>query len=413
MHLVERHLVKRSDPRFPAPYAAAIASKHLYNAALSVTRQALIHEGSFVTYQERARDLKTSVQYRALPATAAQWVPRQVACAWSSYFVACRAWQADPTKFLGHPKPPHYLPKLGRNLLVYTEQAISRAPANRGAVMPSALGIRVEAPQTTIHQVRIAPRPGFSVVEVVYGQEQFPATVPHAFHAGADIGLNNLATLASDKAGFVPRLVNGRPVKSINQCHNNQFYNKRQAEWQSLWGSVGEAGRACPSRRLERLATKRAPRIDHYLHTAGLRLIDLLVAEGIGALCIGGNPLRGQEARLGKRTNQHFVSMPHARFIAMLTNKAELVGIQVRVTEESDTSEASVLDADSLPVYDANLAAAVFSGKRVKRGLCRAADGTLIHADVNGAYNIMRKAAPDVLAYGSRGCVVHPIRFAE
>ncbi len=95
----------------------------------------------------------------------------------------------------------------------------------------------------------------------------------------------------------------------------------------------------------------------------------------------------------------------------MLTYKAELVGIQVIVTEESYTSKASFLDADPLPIFGAEVLP-TFSGRRVKRGLYRAADGRHINADVNGAYNIMRKVAPEAFAQGSRGCVVHPIRLA-
>jgi len=96
----------------------------------------------------------------------------------------------------------------------------------------------------------------------------------------------------------------------------------------------------------------------------------------------------------------------------MLIYKAELVGIQVCTTEESYTSKASFLDADPLPVYDPQRQESlVFSGKRVKRGLYRAADGRHINADVNGSYNIIRKAAPDAFAQGSRGCVVHPVRL--
>ena len=68
---------------------------------------------------------------------------------------------------------------------------------------------------------------------------------------------------------------------------------------------------------------------------------------------IGKNPLWKQEVHLGRRTNQNFVSVPHARFIEMLTYKAELVGIQVIVTEESYTSKASFLDGDPLPIYGA------------------------------------------------------------
>src|SRR5215472_3185789 len=160
MRLVERHVIKRADPRFAPIDRAAFTSKNLYNAALYVTRQAFIHEGRVVTYEDLARDLKTSAEYRALPAKVAQWVLRQVALAWTSYFAACHARQADPTKFLGHPKLPKYLPKQGRNLLTYTEQAISSAPENRGYVVPSGLGIRVETRQTRSDQARLVPRLG-------------------------------------------------------------------------------------------------------------------------------------------------------------------------------------------------------------------------------------------------------------
>jgi putative transposase len=282
-------------------------------------------------------------------------------------------------------------------------QALSLPALRTGLIRPSMLDITVKTMQSphTIQQVRIIPRTGFYVVEVIYEQESVQAQVDPALHAGVDIGLNTLALLTSDKPGFVPRLVNGRPVKSINQ-----FYNKRQAELQSRLGD------AHTSRRLERITTKRTRRIDWYLHTASRRIIDLLMAEGIGTLCIGKNPLWKQQVNMGWRTNQHFVDIPHARFIEMLRYKAELVGIQVRLTEESYTSKASFLDGDPLPIYDPARPAPSFSGKRVKRGLYRAADGRHINADANGAYNIIRKVAPDAFAQGSRGCVVHPIRLA-
>src|SRR5262249_24152401 len=142
---------------FPAFDAAAFASKNLYNAALYLTRQAYIHEGRMVSYEEMARDMKTSAEYRALPAKVAQWVLRKVALAWKSYVAACAVWQANPSRFLGHPKLPKYLDKRGRNLLTYTEQAISRAPMNRGYVLPSGLDIWVETRQIAIDQVRIVP----------------------------------------------------------------------------------------------------------------------------------------------------------------------------------------------------------------------------------------------------------------
>ncbi len=199
-------------------------------------------------------------------------------------------------------------------------------------------------------------------------------------------------------------------MKSINQ-----YYNKRKAELQKKLGHTGT------TKRIEHLTTKRNRRIDHYMHTASKRIIDLLVKEGIGTLVIGKNDGWKQEANMGKRTNQNFVSIPHARFIAMLTYKAQLVGIRVVVTEESYTSKASLLDLDPLPVRDPNNGDEkhTFSGKRIKRGLYRAADGRVLNADINGSGNIIRKVVPD--AFGRRAVeggkamfaslVVHPVRI--
>ena len=136
------------------------------------------------------------------------------------------------------------------------------------------------------------------------------------------------------------------------------------------------------------------------------------MGQRIGALVIGKNDRWKQAIGLGKRTNQNFVFVPHARFIEMLTYKAELVGIQVQITEESYTSQASFLDGDPLPVYDAAKPTPVFSGRRVKRGLYRAEDGRRINADVNGAYNILRKVVPNAFGNGIGGVVVHPVRMA-
>ncbi len=403
MQLVERHVIKRADVRYAPIDAAAFASKNLYNAANYVVRQSFIQAGVYLDYQEMHRRMTDHEAYQALPAKVAQWVLRLLDQNWQSYFATLAAWQVDPSKFLGRPRLPGYKDKQkGRNLLVYTIQALSIPALRAGWIVPSMLGINVKTRVKSVQQVRIIHRIGFYVVEVIYAQEPIPAAVNPALRAGVDIGLNNLAMLTSDKPGFVPRVVNGRPVKSINQ-----FYNKRRAELQSRLGETHT------SRRLECITTKRNRRIDHYLHTASCRIIDLLVAEGIGALCIGQNPHWKQEVNLGRRNNQNFVSVPHARFIEMLTYKAELVGIRVTITEESYTSQASFLDADPLPVYDAQRQEApIFSGRRVKRGLYRASDGMSINADVNGAYNIIRKVAPDAFARGSRGCVVHPIRLA-
>jgi IS605 OrfB family transposase len=246
----------------------------------------------------------------------------------------------------------------------------------------------------------------------VYEQKAKQAPVNPAYYAGIDIGMNNLIALTSNKPGFQSVLVNGRSVKSINQ-----FYNKRKADLQKQLGKTGT------TKRMERLTNRRNRRIDHYMHTVSKRIIDLLVKEGIGTLCIGKNDAWKQNSEMSKRTNQNFVQIPHARLISMLTYKAELVGIRVKVTEESYTSKASLLDLDPLPVRDQDNNGNeqhIFSGKRIKRGLYRASDGRELNADINGAGNTIRKVAPDAFSKvegveDGKGVlaslVVHPVRI--
>jgi putative transposase len=397
MRLVEQHRIDRHDSRFAAIDAAAFASKNLYNAALYVTRQAFIHDSRVISYEDLAREMKTSEAYRALPAKVAQWVLKQVTFAWKSYFAACAAWEADSSRFLGHPKLPKYLPKQGRNLLTYTEQAISRAPRNRGYVVPSGLDIRVETRQTVIDQVRIVPHATHYTVEAIYERPVTSADVVDLSRmAGIDIGVNTLAAVTTNQPGLTPLLVHGRPLKAINQ-----WYNKRRARLQA---KLPEG--VFVSRQLDILADKRGRQMTEYLHVASRRIVAWLVERRIGTLVIGKNDGWKQQVGLGRRTNQNFVFIPHTRFVQMLCYKAELVGIQVIVSEESYTSKCSFLDLEPIGKHE------VYAGKRIKRGMFRARSGHCLNADINGAYNILRKVVPDAFGNGIAGVVVHPVRIA-
>ena len=350
--------------------------------------------------------------YRALPRKVSQQVLKLLDKNWKSYFEAKRAYEEDPSKFRGSPKLPGYKDKReGRNILVYTIQALSKPALRDGIIKPSQLGIEVRTRHKNVDQVRIVPKKnGCYVVEVVYTEVEKQEQLDHSLVAAVDIGVNNLVALTSNKRGFVPRLVNGRPIKSVNQCYNKQI-RKLQKKMSSNHHT---------SRLLERVAAKRTRRIDHYMHTASRRIIDLLVETGIGTLVIGKNPGWKQESNMRKSDNQHFVQISHARLIDMLTYKAQLVGIKVLVQEESYTSRASLLDLDPIPVYGEKDAEKVkFSGKRVSRGMYRSKSGQEINADVNGSGNIMRKALPNAfLAHGIgdvngmiSSLVVHPERI--
>jgi putative transposase len=82
------------------------------------------------------------------------------------------------------------------------------------------------------------------------------------------------------------------------------------------------------------------------------------------------------------------------------------------------TSKASFLDGDPLPTCEANqLEQPIFSGRRIARSWrswYRARAGQLIHADVNGSYNMLRKSTSDLwqVGRGVAGAAVLPRRLA-
>ncbi len=410
MQLVEQHIINRTDPRFAVIDAAAFKSKNLYNAALYETRQAFIHEGIYLPYEEMDKRMKQHEAYKALPAKVSQQVLVLLDKNWTSFFEALKAYEEDPSKFTGRPRLPKYKHKQeGRNILVYTVQALSKPALRDGLIRPSGLPITIKTEHTVVDQVRIVPRHGYYVVEVVYSKEPVQAKVDPSFCVGIDLGVTNLAAIASNREGFVPRLVNGRPLKA-----HNQWYNKRMKE---LKKKLPKENRERVTRQMEQITNKRNRQVNHYLHTASKRIVDFLVEEGVGTIIIGKNPLWKQGVNNGRHNNQNFVSIPHARFIEMITYKAALVGIQVEVTEESYTSKASFLDLDEIPVYHTNDEEEhLFSGKRIgrRKRLYRTKDGREICADVNGAYNILRKRKPDAFSKtkGPAAYVVQPVRLA-
>ena len=78
-----------------------------------------------------------------------------------------------------------------------------------------------------INEVRIVPRLDYYMVEVIY-EQPIQQLVSGEAVAGVDIGLNNLAAVTSNQKGFKPFLINGRPVKALNN-----YYNKKKALLQS------------------------------------------------------------------------------------------------------------------------------------------------------------------------------------
>ena len=83
-----------------------------------------------------------------------------------------------------------------------------------------------------------------------------------------------------------------------------------------------------------------------------------------------------------------------------------MTGVQTCALPISYTSKCSFLDEEEICKHEEYL------GKRVKRGMFKSSDGRTINADVNGAYNILKKAFPEAFVDGIEGLRVVPRRLS-
>ena len=153
------------------------------------------------------------------------------------------------------------------------------------------------------------------------------------------------------------------------------------------------------SRRMDTLTEKRNRKIEDYMHKASRKVVDFCSENDISRIVIGRNDGWKQRSALSHKQNQHFVQIPFTRFIEMIRYKAEEKGIAVILTEESYTSGTSFIDNEE-PVREYYNRA-----RRVCRGMFISENGTKINADLNGAYQIMKKVFP---VQWDRGCALHP-----
>ena len=142
------------------------------------------------------------------------------------------------------------------------------------------------------------------------------------------------------------------------------------------------------------LTLKRNRKISDYLHKCSSRIERICVEKGISKVVIGNVAGSNYRIKLGKRSNQNFVNISLGQFVEKLRYKLERHGISVVLREESYTSKASFIDCDLMPSSYKKGVGYEFSGRRVSRGLYESVGGKRINADVNGAYNILRKESP-------------------
>jgi len=388
-------------------------SKNLWNEALYPCRQAYFHNKHNPTepkqpipgYNILAGTFKTSENFKSLNAQSAQQLLKVLDRSWKAYWKSVKEYSKHPDKFLGKPKIPDYKNKDGEFMLIFTNQQCKIKDGY--VVFPKNLNlqlIKTRLPDNTdLREVRIIPQSNHYICEIVYKKINEEGEINKRWYSklqngnriiGIDLGLRNIVTIANN-IGEQPIIIKGGILKSINQ-----FYNKEKAELQSIYdGQKIKFGS-----KMSRLIEKRNHKIKDQMHRVSRCIINYCLEHNIGTVVIGKNDNWKQESNMGKKNNQNFVNIPHAKLIQMLTYKAKAEGISIKLQQESHTSKCSFLDNESIEHHSTYL------GKRFSRGLFRSSKGIIINADINAAYNIIKKAIPKAFN-GIEDVVLHPIRM--
>ncbi|MEG3959487.1 transposase [Microcoleus sp. herbarium2] len=392
MHLVEKYIIDKNHSLFKEAESLCFLSNNLFNYANYIIRKKLFKTGESLNYNAIQKQCQGTANYTALPAQVSQQVLLRLHESRQAFFAGNQEYKQHPDKFKSAPRIPKYKHKtLRRNAVTYTFQAVSKSALKKGLIHLSQTQIVLATHVEEVCQVRIVPGIYRYKIQIVYFKPVSLERRVTRTIAGIDIGLNNLATLAENQPGFKPLIINGKPLKSINV-----YYHKNNASLQFKWQPEIKT-----SHRLRRRLThKRNFKIDNYLHSASRSIINHRAANSIETLVIGKNDCGQTGRNLGKKTNQNMVSRPNAKFIEMLTYKAQLVGINVVLVTEEYTSKCYFLDNEPLCKQD------YYHSRGIKRRLFRNRNGTLINADVNGSLNIIGKEFPNAFVEGIQGVVV-------
>ena len=407
-----RHLPKN---QYEAILEMCVYANNLYNVGLYQIRQHFFAKHQYLRYAENYHLCKGNENYRLLQAGVSQQILRNCDHSFKSFFALLGKHKSGT--YSKKVRIPHYRTKGGKYLLVLSTNAIhirngylivpmSRTFAQQHADLDA---IRIPVPERIadkpIHEVRIVPVLNGRALKIqyCYEQEAEPQNLNINNALAIDVGLDNLAScVTTTGTSFI---MDGRKLKSINQ-----WYNRQLAHYASIKDHQHIKGF---TKGMSHITDRRNRQVTDYMHKAARYIVNYCIANDIGTLIIGHNIDQKQSVNMGKSNNQKFVQIPFDQLRTYLQCLCERYGIVYIETEESYTSKASFLDDDAIPVFDAkNPYTGTFSGKRVRRGLYRTKENTLVNADINGACNIAKKGKQNLSLEGlRRGLLASPQRI--
>lgn len=404
---VEKHIIKSNNQFFSMLDDFCFKSKNLYNHANFIVRNEFVKNNKWVRYCDLDKILRNDEEfpdYKNMPtAQCSQQILKLLDKNWKSFFASIKDWKKNPSKYLGRPKLPKYKAKDGRFILILTNQNVKLK--DKILHFPKSFNGFFLKPKfveksnfKTFQQIRIIPNQKQFMIEIVYNIEISEKKSDNKKYLSIDIGLDNLATVTNN-FGEQPFIVNGKGLKSVNK-----YYNKILSHFREIAKRMNKSD--CTAR-MNRLTQKRNARISDFLHKSSKFIVDFAVQNDVNTIVIGNNKNWKQNSELSKIVNQSFVGIPHQKLIDMILYKAENVGINVIVTEESYTSGTSFLDNEEPTKENYN------KSRRIHRGLFISNEGKRINADVNGSFQILKKVFPKAYCNGIAGVGLTPFRVSN
>jgi IS605 OrfB family transposase len=390
-------------------------SKNLFNVGLYTIRQYFFQENKYLSYESNYHLCKENENYQLLATDCGQQTLKYVDRCFKAFFkmLSIRKEGMYQEKI----NLPRYLPKDGYFPLIIPIRARHNfAKDNWKFKIPTSRkftrehgSVYITVPpnlrEHRIKEIRILPKQKGKFLDAafVYESSDEQINVVNNEAISIDLGLNNLATVVSSiNESFI---IDGRWLKSVNQ-----WFNKRRAK---LVSHKNKQGIKLLTKREAWLSYRHKNQVNDYLNKAARYIINFCLSRKIGTIVVGYNPTLKQETNLGKRNNQNFVQIPIFTLRTKLQSLCERYGLNYVEQEESYTSQASSLDRDQMPVYNAdNPVKPKFSGRRVKRGLYKTKEGHLINADANGSLGIgLKSSYKGVFLRVSRVCLAQPVRI--
>ena len=409
-----RFKVKASHPDYEMIKVHTIEAKEIYNYANYIIRQLYFknsknHDYSMefiYEYPELNKDFETylkensqftSTFYKiicnfsrikeySLNSKMVQNVVDILKRDWKSY------WKLLKLKTSGKYDKPVSIPRYKKKYSVveYNPQTISKTKLKKGyigtALMEEGFAIPNFYKEYSCKSARALWKNDFLYMEIIY-EKEVPKARLNEKVASIDLGGKILMAVAYNfnRRGIC---ISANMLRSLNH-----YYNKIIGAMISILPKGIKISDA-----IRNLWRKRDEQIRNLLGFYANRLIEEFNSSNVAKLIIGKNKEQKNGIDLhSKLENRNFYLIPFNKLIEILRYKCEENGIECIEQEESYTSRASFLDNDFIPVYGTEDREYEFSGWRNRRIYKIKGKNQRIHADLNGAFNIMRKAEHELL----------------